>query len=141
MSGARIVCGGGRPEDDRLANGFYYPPTLVDGIDSTHPMARQEIFGPVLVVLPWRRLDEAVEVANGVRYGLTASVFTNDLGAALTLVRRLEAGYVWVNGVSHHQLGTPFGGVKDSGYGREGGIEGLMPYQVVKNVSHRMAIG
>jgi acyl-CoA reductase-like NAD-dependent aldehyde dehydrogenase len=134
-SGARIVCGGERPRDDRLAEGFYYPPTLIDGVHATHPVASEEIFGPVLVVLPWKTLDEAVEVANSVRYGLTASVYTNDLAGALTLVRRLEAGYVWVNGVSHHQLGTPFGGVKDSGTGREDSLDELRSYTQLKNVN------
>jgi acyl-CoA reductase-like NAD-dependent aldehyde dehydrogenase len=134
-AGARVVCGGERPADERLRDGWFYRPTLVEEIRPDMSIATQEIFGPVLVVLPWERIEDAIAIANGVRYGLTASIFTNDLGAALTLANKVEAGYVWVNGVSHHQLGTPFGGVKDSGTGREDSLGELLSYTQLKNVN------
>lgn len=133
--GARVVCGGGLPTDERLLDGFFFEPTLIDEVRREMPIATQEVFGPVLIVQPWNHLDEAIEIANGVRYGLTASIFTNDLTATMDLVRRLEAGYVWVNGVSHHQLGTPFGGVKDSGTGREDSLGEVLSYTQLKNVN------
>jgi acyl-CoA reductase-like NAD-dependent aldehyde dehydrogenase len=134
-AGARVVTGGRPPADARLQDGWFYSPTLIDGVAPHDPIATDEIFGPVLVVLPWDDLDDAVRIANSVRYGLTASIFTNDLAFALALMRRLEAGYVWVNGVSHHQLGTPFGGVKDSGTGREDALSELLSYTQLKNVN------
>jgi acyl-CoA reductase-like NAD-dependent aldehyde dehydrogenase len=129
------VCGGERPTEERLRDGYFYPPTLIDDVTPDLPIATQEVFGPVLVVLPWDDLEDAIATANGVRYGLTASIFTNDLSAALTLVQRLDVGYVWVNGVSHHPLGTPFGGVKDSGTGREDSLAELLSYTQLKNVN------
>ena len=134
-AGARLVCGGERPTDPALAGGTFYRPTLFDDVAHGMAIATEEVFGPVLIVEAWDTLDEAIALANGTRYGLTASIFTNDLTAALTLVHRLDAGYVWVNGVSHHQLGTPFGGVKDSGTGREDSLGELLSYTQLKNVN------
>jgi 2-formylbenzoate dehydrogenase len=134
-AGARLVHGGGRPSDEALRDGSFYRPTLFDDVRPDMSIATEEVFGPVLIVQPWDTLEQAVELANGTRYGLTASIFTNDLAAAMTLVHRLEAGYIWVNGVSHHQLGTPFGGVKDSGTGREDSIGELLSYTQLKNVN------
>jgi 2-formylbenzoate dehydrogenase len=134
-AGARIVCGGERPTEERFGDGYFYLPTLIDDVSPDAPIATEEVFGPVLVVLPWDRLEDAIATANGIRYGLTASIFTNDLSAALTLVQRLDVGYVWVNGVSHHPLGTPFGGVKDSGTGREDSLAELLSYTQLRNVN------
>jgi acyl-CoA reductase-like NAD-dependent aldehyde dehydrogenase len=139
--GARIVCGGRRPEDPALRRGFFYEPTLLEDVVPSMAVAREEIFGPVLVVQPWERLEDAVAIANDLRYGLTASIFTNDLSVAVALIRDLEAGYVWVNGVSHHQLGTPFGGMKDSGTGREDSLSELESYTQVKNVNIELPAG
>ncbi len=134
-AGARLVCGGGRPADTALENGYFYRPTLFENISADMAIAREEIFGPVLIVQPWDELEDAIEVANGTRYGLTASVFTNDLSAAMRLSRRLQAGYVWINGVSHHQLGAPFGGYRDSGTAREDSLGELLSYTQLKNVN------
>jgi acyl-CoA reductase-like NAD-dependent aldehyde dehydrogenase len=98
-------------------------------------LAREEIFGPVLATIPFDTYDEAVRIANDVRFGLTASVWTQDLGTAHKFARDVHAGYVWVNDSSRHFLGTPFGGFKDSGLGREEDHEELASYTQVKNVN------
>jgi len=134
-AGARLVCGGRRPDEEALRAGFFYRPTLFDNVTPDMEIATDEVFGPVLVVQAWDDVDSAIEIANGSRYGLTASVFTNDLSAALTITRRLQAGYVWINGVSHHQLGTPFGGYRDSGTAREDSLGELLSYTQLKNVN------
>jgi acyl-CoA reductase-like NAD-dependent aldehyde dehydrogenase len=100
-------------------------------------LAQEEIFGPVLAVIPFRDYDEAVSIANSVDYGLTASVFTRDLSIAHGFARDVEAGYVWVNDSSRHFLGAPYGGVKNSGVGREEGVEELDSYAEPKNVNVR----
>jgi betaine-aldehyde dehydrogenase len=134
-AGARLACGGRRPDEDALRGGFFYRPTLFDAMPPDLPIATEEVFGPVLIVQEWDRLDDAIALANSTRYGLTASVFTNDLSAAMTLARELVAGYVWINGVSHHQLGTPFGGQRDSGTGREDSLGELLSYTQLKNIN------
>ena len=114
-------------------------PTVFDEVRPDSRLAQEEIFGPVLAVIPFDSYDHAVEIANGVRYGLTASVFTRDLGAAHRFARDVEAGYVWVNETSRHHEGTSFGGVKDSGLGREEDLDELVSYSQAKNVSVRLA--
>jgi betaine-aldehyde dehydrogenase len=97
-------------------------------------IAREEIFGPVSSVLSWTSWDEVVGAANSVDYGLTASVWTTDLSAALRTVDALESGYVWVNDVADHYWGTPFGGFKDSGLGREECLSELTAFLQTKAV-------
>ncbi len=138
-AGALVVCGGARPSDDDLRDGFYYRPTLFDDVAHDMSIATEEIFGPVLVVQPWRDLEDAIQLANSTRFGLTASVYTNDLTAAMVLARELAAGYVWINGVSHHQLGAPFGGVRDSGTGREDSLGEVLSYTQLKNINIDLA--
>ena len=140
-AGARLVCGGARPTDERLRDGFFYRPTLFDDVEPAMSIATEEVFGPVLIVQGWRRIEDAIGLANATRYGLTASVYTNDLAAAMTLARDLTAGYVWINGVSHHQLGTPFGGMRDSGTGREDSLGELLSYTQLKNINIELARG
>jgi acyl-CoA reductase-like NAD-dependent aldehyde dehydrogenase len=132
--GARLWAGG--PPDPSARNrGLFVRPTLVElPFDSVTPAAREEIFGPVLVAMPFSEYEEVVEKANSLGYGLTASVWTKDLSIALRASRDLEAGYVWVNWSSTHVLGTAFGGVKDSGVGREEDIEEIYSYSTSKNV-------
>ena len=117
--GGRLVTGGGPPADERFAVGAFMVPTVIDGVDPSMTIAREELFGPVLSVLRWDDLDDAVAMANAVPYGLTASIWTNDLTAALTTADRLEAGYVWINDVETRYTGVPFGGWKQSGIGSE----------------------
>jgi acyl-CoA reductase-like NAD-dependent aldehyde dehydrogenase len=135
--GARVVVGGGPVDDPALAGGMFLRPTLFDGVRPDSRLAQEEIFGPVLAAMPFERDDEAVQIANGVAYGLTASVYTRDLATAHRFARDVRAGYVWVNDSSRHFPGAPYGGVKDSGVGREESFEELISYTQTKNVNVR----
>ena len=129
----RLLMGGKRLEAD-LADGYFLPPTIFGEVDNRSDLAQNEIFGPVLSVLRFHTEAEAVAVANDTRYGLGAYVHTRDLQRAHRTARQLEAGYVGVNGFPLLPPGAPFGGTKDSGYGREGGRAGLMEFVQWKNV-------
>lgn len=133
--GAAVRAGGGAVEVDGLPGGMFVRPTLFDGVDPGSRLANEEIFGPVLAAMPFSAYEEAVEIANRVAYGLTASVFTADLATAHRFARDVEAGYVWVNDASRHFPGTPYGGYKDSGIGREESLDELLSYTQVKNVN------
>lgn len=135
QEGARLVVGGSPPDDPALAAGHFMRPTLFDQVDSTSRIAQEEIFGPVLVAIPFTDYQDAVRIANDVPLGLTASVFTRDLVCAHRFARDVEAGYVWVNDSSRHFLGTPYGGVKESGVGREEDLSEVLSYTQVKNVN------
>ena len=139
QEGARLVAGGGPVEDPAFATGLFLRPTLFDDVAPDSRLAQEEIFGPVLAAMPFDTYDEAMRIANSVSYGLTASIYTNDLSAAHRFARDVEAGYVWVNGVGRHYPGTPFGGVKESGVGREESYEELVSYTQTKNVNVRFA--
>ena len=95
---------------------------------------KEEIFGPVVVVIPFDDDDEAVSIANSTEYGLTASIWTNDLKQALRAAKAVQSGYIWVNSFSTHHRGTPFGGFKNSGSGREEGLEELLSYTQTKAI-------
>jgi len=110
------------------AQGCYYPPTLIAGLSPASPLMQDEIFGPVLVSSTFRTPAEAVELANNTRYGLAASVWTENLNLALGVAPKLRAGVVWINGTNMFDAAAGFGGVRDSGFGREGGREGLLPW-------------
>lgn len=133
--GARLVTGGGRPDDPALSAGLYLRPTLFDGVSPGSRLAQEEIFGPVLAAITFDTYEQAVSIANAVSYGLTASVYTRDLRTAHRFARDVQAGYVWVNDASTHFPGTPYGGVKDSGVGREEGYQELLSYTQLKNVN------
>jgi acyl-CoA reductase-like NAD-dependent aldehyde dehydrogenase len=133
--GARLVAGGGPPQDDALRDGLFVRPTLFVVEDDDIPLVREEIFGPVLVAMAFDTYEEVIERANSVHFGLTGSVWTADVRTALRAARDLRAGYIWVNTSSMHIPGAPFGGVKSSGVGREEGIEELYSYTQVKNVN------
>ena len=135
--GARIVAGGGRPEDPALDDGLFLRPTLLEDVMPDSRVAQEEIFGPVLATIPFHDYDEALQIANGVRYGLTASVFTSSLATAHAFSRDVEAGYVWVNDSARHFHGTPFSGSKDSGVGTEESFDELESYSRLKNVNIR----
>jgi acyl-CoA reductase-like NAD-dependent aldehyde dehydrogenase len=131
----RIEDDGGRLITGGRVEGLYVWPTIVAGLGPESQLAREEIFGPVLAVFPVEGEDEAVRLANDVRYGLGASVWTQDITRALTVARRLEAGDVWINTHYVRQAETPFGGWKESGVGRELGLAGIEEYLVWKRVA------
>jgi 2-formylbenzoate dehydrogenase len=131
--GAVLVRGGRRPPD--LDRGYYVEPTLFDRVTSDMRLGQEEVFGPLLSVMKWSRVADAVRVANGVEYGLTAAIWTKDIDRALVLAHEMEAGYVWVNGASTHFWGMPFGGYKNSGIDREESVEELLSYTQLKSVN------
>ncbi len=108
--------------------GCFCPPTLITGLSSAHPLMQEEIFGPVLVSTTFRMPSEAVDLANNSRYGLAATVWTENVNLALEIAPRLKAGVVWINATNLFDAAAGFGGVRESGFGREGGWEGLMAY-------------
>jgi aldehyde dehydrogenase (NAD+) len=129
--GARLVLGGGRPQG--FSRGYFIEPTVFAGVDSRMTIAQEEIFGPVVSVIAYDTLDEAVDIANGTRYGLHGAVYTSDPEEGFAVARRIRSGSVTVNGLIVDPK-MPFGGFKESGLGREGGIEGLDPYFELKTV-------
>ena len=132
-AGAHILAGGGVPAD--AGSGFFVEPTVLDGVSMDMEIAKEEVFGPVVSLLPFTDEDEALDIANDVEYGLTGSVWTRELARAHRVSRRLQAGYVWVNDTSTHFPGVPFGGVKLSGIGREESVDELVSYTEVKAVN------
>jgi len=137
--GAKLIVGGSRPEGNGLENGFFYEPTIFDGVVNDMTIAQEEIFGPVLSVLTFKDMDEALRIANDSMYGLAAAVWTKDLNTALKMAKGIKAGTVWVN--AYHQAGMPFmpyGGYKQSGTGRELGRQGLEEYMETKAIQIKL---
>lgn len=134
--GGTVQCGGARPPavNDRCRGGFFLAPTVITGLDAACRTNREEIFGPVVTVMPFRDADEAVALANATPFGLSASVWTRDLNRAHHVAGRLECGTVWVNCWLLRDLRVPFGGAKQSGLGREGGEEAIRFFTEPKNV-------
>ena len=132
--GARLVCGGRRPEGDGFATGYWVEPTVFADVTPEMRIAREEIFGPVLSIMKWSSEEEMIHMANDVDLGLTAAVWTNDITKAMKTARALENGYIWVNGVGAHVRGMPYGGYKNSGTGRERGLEELVSYTEEKSI-------
>ena len=130
--GAQVVAGGGRPEH---SDGLFIAPTVLDGVQPDHRVANEEVFGPVLSVLRFSEEQDAVALANSVQYGLTGSVYTNDVRRALRVARALETGYVWINHAGPHYIGMPYGGWKNSGIGSEESLEELLSYTHLKSVN------
>jgi betaine-aldehyde dehydrogenase len=134
QEGAKVIAGGGRPADPALANGFYIEPTVFAGVTMSMRIAREEIFGPVLGVFRWSDEAKMLAEVNQVEYGLSASIWTNDLSTAHRTAMAVEAGYVWINEVGKHFLGAPFGGFKQSGLGREECFEEMVSFTQEKNI-------
>ncbi|HEU4377281.1 MAG TPA: aldehyde dehydrogenase family protein [Hyphomicrobiaceae bacterium] len=132
--GAQLVHGGKRPADARLANGLYIEPTVFTGVTARMKVAREEIFGPVLAVLEWNSEADMLAEVNAVEYGLTCSIWTNDISTAHRTAMAVQAGFVWINEVGKHFLGAPFGGVKQSGIGREECFEEMLLFTAEKNI-------
>lgn len=135
VDGATLATGGRHPDDPALRNGFFVEPTVFVGVTPQMRIAREEIFGPVLSVLSWRDEDVLFAAVNGVPFGLTGSIWTRDLQTAHRSAARVQAGYLWINDCSSHFLGTPFGGIKQSGLGREESKDELLEFTHVKNVN------
>jgi len=132
--GARLETGGKRPAGAQFERGYWIEPTVFSQVTSQMRIAQEEVFGPILSVLKWSSIEEAIQIANSTEFGLTASIWTNDLNKALWTARRVRSGYQWVNGASVHFLGTAFGGFGNSGTGREECIEDLLSYTETKSI-------
>jgi aminomuconate-semialdehyde/2-hydroxymuconate-6-semialdehyde dehydrogenase len=134
--GGRILCGGGPAEaaGERCRGGYFVRPTVIVDLPPGCRVNQEEIFGPVVTITPFRSEEEVVHLANGTPFGLSASLWTSDLGRAHRVAEKLEVGTVWINCWLLRDLRTPFGGVKNSGVGREGGEEALRFFTEAKNV-------
>lgn len=139
--GGSILAGGAEPTKvpERCRGGYFYQPTVIAGLGTSCRVNQEEIFGPVVTVIPFTGEAEAVEYANSTEYGLAASIWTQNLGRAHRVARQVQSGIVWVNCWMLRDLRTPFGGMKNSGVGREGGEEALRFFTEPKNVCVRTA--
>ncbi len=133
--GGTVLTGGNQITiEGRCENGYFVEPTVIEGLTNHCRTNQEEIFGPVCTIMPFDTDDEAIMLANGTEYGLASSVWTNDLKRAHRVAKEIEAGIVWINCWLLRDLRTPFGGVKSSGVGREGGLEALRFFTEAKNV-------
>jgi acyl-CoA reductase-like NAD-dependent aldehyde dehydrogenase len=132
--GAECVLGGSRAQRPECGDGWFVEPTIYTGVNNKMRIAQEEVFGPVLSIIPFRDEDEAVAVANDVVYGLAAGVWTQDIRRAIEIPKRLQAGTVWVNTYRAVSFLSPFGGYKRSGLGRESGQESIREYMQTKSI-------
>ena len=130
--GGRILCGGERPVG--FSEGAYYRPTVIDGLGNQAHICQEEVFGPVLMVLPFSDEDDLIAQANDTAYGLACGIWSADFKRSWRVARRIECGTVWINSYKSLSVATPFGGIKESGIGREKGREGLRLYQQLKSI-------
>ena len=134
QEGGRVIAGGNYVNIEGYENGYYLEPTVIEISNPLCRLTQEEIFGPVVTIMPFDTDEEALNLANGVRYGLSSTIWTNNLNRTMNLAKNLEAGIVWVNTWLMRDLRTPFGGTKDSGVGREGGLEALRFFTEPKNI-------
>ncbi|WP_271855551.1 aldehyde dehydrogenase [Patiriisocius marinus] len=132
--GDTILCGGKRITVEGLENGYYLEPTIIEVTSNSCKLNQEEIFGPVVTIMPFDTEDEVIAMANDVKYGLSSTLWTSNVNRTMRVSKKLEAGIVWVNTWLNRDLRTPFGGVKQSGVGREGGFEALKFFTEAKNV-------
>jgi acyl-CoA reductase-like NAD-dependent aldehyde dehydrogenase len=126
--GARVLCGGRRWGNGRFAEGYFYEPTLIEGLPLESPVCQEEIFGPVAVLFEFNDLEEVIDDANRTRFGLAAAVWTTDLRTALTVANRLDAGFVQVNQYVAPRANVSYGGFKNSGIGKENTLESMLEH-------------
>ena len=136
QEGAELLTGGGPPKDPELGGGYFISPTVFDRVTPAMKIGREEIFGPVMSIMPWADYEEMLARVNGLEYGLTAAIVTNDLARAMETADRVEAGYVWINSNGRY-LGAPYGGWKQSGLGQEECFDELLSYTQIKNINMR----
>jgi betaine-aldehyde dehydrogenase len=134
--GAKLLTGGGKPADPALSAGLFVAPTVFDKVTPAMRIGHQEIFGPVMSVMAWDNFEDMIAKVNGVEYGLTAAIVTNDLAKAMETADRVEAGYVWINS-SGRYIGAPYGGWKQSGIGEEECFDEILSYTQIKNINMR----
>lgn len=132
--GAKVLFGGNKVLVTGSENGYYLQPTIIEVTDNKCSLNQEEVFGPVVTIMSFKTDVEALQLANDVKYGLSATVWTHDLNRSMQFSKQLQTGIVWVNTWMLRDLRTPFGGQKDSGIGREGGLEALRFFTVPKNV-------
>lgn len=132
--GGKILYGGNRVTVKDLENGYYLEPTIIEVFDDQCRVNQEEIFGPVVTIMSFETEEEVLQMANSVKYGLSSTLWTTDLNRTMRISKEIEAGIVWVNTWLNRDLRTPFGGMKDSGVGREGGFEALRFFTETKNV-------
>ena len=132
--GVETVLGGGKAERPECGDGWFVEPTIFTGVRNDMRIAQEEVFGPVLGVIPFRDEEEAIAIGNDVVFGLAAGIWTENIRRALTMSKRLQAGTVWVNTYRAVSYTTPFGGYKRSGLGRELGQEAIAEYLQTKSV-------
>ncbi|MCH8052718.1 MAG: aldehyde dehydrogenase family protein, partial [Planctomycetes bacterium] len=138
--GGEILCGGRPPEavSERCKNGYFFEPTVITGLGVECRVNQEEIFGPVVTIMPFESEDQVADYANSTKYGLSASIWTQNLTRAHRLAERIDSGTVWVNCWMLRDLRVPFGGMKSSGVGREGGAEAMRFFTEPKNVCIKM---
>jgi acyl-CoA reductase-like NAD-dependent aldehyde dehydrogenase len=135
QQGAKLLTGGGRPKGSQFDKGYWIEPTVFGDVTTEMRIAKEEIFGPVMSIFRFKTEEEAIEKANAIDLGLTAAVWTQDISRALRVSQAINAGYVWVNGVGTHFTGVPYGGMKNSGVGREEGLGELLSYTEEKVIN------
>ena len=132
--GGRILFGGNKVEVKGCENGYYLQPTIIEVSDNNCKLNQEEIFGPIVTIMSFKTDQEALTLANDVKYGLSATLWTNNLNRTMQFSKQLQTGIVWVNTWMLRDLRTPFGGAKESGVGREGGFEALRFFTEPKNI-------
>jgi len=132
--GGKVLCGGNQLTIVGYENGYYMEPTVIEVTTDECRVNQEEVFGPIVTIMPFNTEDEVLQMANKVKYGLSATLWTNDLKRTMRMTKQIQAGIVWVNTWLMRDLRTPFGGVKDSGVGREGGFEALRFFTEPKNI-------
>ncbi len=133
--GATVLCGGGRPDGPGFSKGYFFPPTVLADVKPSATVACEEIFGPIVAVMPFKTEEEAIRIANDTIYGLAGGVWTQDIKRAFRVAKAVKAGYIWVNTYGGIIPETPYGGFKQSGIGKELGGEGLDHYLETKTVN------